>query len=79
MAIVSHVAIGHQQILMTDAGRVVFFLCTTIDSHAFAKNVFMADFQTGRRPFVSGILRLAANRSAGEEAVAFADGCVARD
>ncbi len=42
-AVVGHMAVGHEHIVVADARNVIFFFGTSVNSHAFAKDVVVTD------------------------------------
>ena len=61
LAIVGHVAAGHQEVLVADPRDAVFFFAAAIDRHAFADDVVVADDDLRVAAGVADVLRLAAD------------------
>lgn len=72
-AVVRDMTIGHEQIVVADAGDSVFLLGTTIDGDSFAKTIVVADrdFRIGILP--TDILRIAPDHGIRPEAVVASD------
>ena len=77
LAIVGHVAAGHEEVVVADAGDAVFLFRGAVDRDALADDVIVADDHLGFAAAVADVLRLAADDHAGIDVVALADGDVA--
>jgi hypothetical protein len=74
MAVVSDVRVRHQHVAVADAGPMVFLLGSATDSDAFAKEVVVADFDSGVGiGSEADILRLATDHTVRPEPVSLAD------
>ena len=73
MAVVGHMRVGHQQIPVVDPRDAVFFVGSTIDGHAFAELIVVADFHRRVTIVISLVLRLRSDDAAGPEAIIAAD------
>ena len=47
MAVMGHVGIGHEHVLMADSRGVVLFFRAATDGDTFAKDIFVADLHPG--------------------------------
>ena len=79
LAVVGHVAAGHQEILVADPRDAVFFFAAAIDRDAFADDVAVADDDLRVAAGVADVLRLAADDDVGIDDVVAADRHVAHD
>ncbi len=76
LAVVGHVAAGHQIAVATQGCDAIFLLRGAIDRHRFAEDVTIADNDLRRGPLVAQVLRFGANHNSREEVIIATDGGV---
>ena len=77
LAIVRHVAAGHQEIVAADRGDAVLFLGAAIDRHSFANHVMIADDHLRVAAAVTQVLGLAADHHARVQVIVLTQGDMA--
>ena len=73
VAVVCHMAVGHEHVAVADPCDAILFLRTFVDCHAFAKDVVISDDDLCRCVLETDILGLTANNSAWKETVVLSD------
>ena len=77
LAVVGHVAAGHEKIMVADSGKAVLFFRGPVDGNALADDVMIADDHFGVAASIADVLRFAADHSAGINVIVTADGHMA--
>lgn len=78
-AVVGHMAVGHEHIVIADACDVIFFFSTAVDGHTFAKNVVIADDDLSLRFLPADILGISPDHAARPEAIVLSDRGISDD